>query len=369
MSTSEVSDMKQVDTMDFVLNLEVLNACAHHCEGCFVNRRNKLITTDLDTALSLASEMDEKGMRFREVILSPTDLFSADNAVEVLSDPKFHQLLDIHPKTRITTTAMFEDMDWDKWLAVWKVLDNEEFFRPNMIMEFLVPINPKKILAADPEYLAQFNRALDFMKNNTPKEVDWSFVINVHYDSIIADNYDEITRIAKEDFNTAIEFLPSFFRTGNDASITKHLAEWSSFLREVINEDNYRNTMLTIADKNHNSFNTIVINYKKGDLYISPFIYEQILYTYPGLRVDGVTAAAVIAKNSELLADQFKYATYTDNCMGCNYLSTCIGRNVLSFMEIKDETSCIYPKEILELYNANYTPKFRKCVGSTFGDQ
>ena len=33
MSTSEVANASDIDSMDFVLNLEVLNWCAHHCEG------------------------------------------------------------------------------------------------------------------------------------------------------------------------------------------------------------------------------------------------------------------------------------------------------------------------------------------------
>ena len=153
----------------------------------------------MDVALELAKDLDHKGMRFREVILSPTDLFSAKNSLQILTDPRFQRLLQIHPKTRITTTAMFENLDWDNWLAVWKVLDNPLYFRPDMIMEFLVPINPEKILSRDPEYYAQFKRALEYMEFQTPKEVDWSFVINVHYDPMIAENYDELTRIAKEE--------------------------------------------------------------------------------------------------------------------------------------------------------------------------
>jgi len=369
MSTSEVSDMASVDTMDFVLNLEVLNQCAHHCQGCFVRRRNDLLDVDLDKALDLAKSMSDKGLRFREVILSPTDIFSASNSLEVLTDPRFHKLMNIHPKTRITTTAMFEDMDWDKWLAVWEVLDNEEFFRSNMIMEFLVPINPEKILNGDPVYLEQFKRALAFMETQTPKEVDWSFVLNVHYDPLIAENYDELTRIAKEDFNTTIEFLPSFFRTGNDIFITKYLQQWREFLSDVIHADNYQNIMLTIADKNHNGFNTVVINYRRGKLFISPFIYEQILYEYGDLQVEGFDADSVIAKNSELITKQYAYASGTSECASCEYLSTCVGRNVLSFMEVKNITDCIYPKDILNLYVkgdvSSLAPGVQRCVSKT----
>lgn len=369
MSQSEVSSVQDIDSMDFVLNLEVLNYCAHHCEGCFVRRKNDLLDVDLNVALELAHEMDKVGLRFREVILSPTDIFSATNSIEMLEDKRFQRLLKIHPKTRITTTAMFEDLDWDKWMAVWNVLDNENYFRSDMIMEFLVPMNPEKILSRDPVYYAQFKKALDYMKYETPKEVDWSFVINVQYDPMIAENYDELTRIAREEFNTTIEFLPSFFRTGSDKFITDHLAQWKQFLEEVITDDNFTDTMLTIADKNHNSLNTIVMNYRRGALYVSPFIYEQILYEYPHLKVDGFAARDVFIKGHELLIEQFKYAPQTTECQSCAYLGTCVGRNVLSFMEIKGIKDCIYPKSVLDRYlGSNIDPRstrIQRCASKT----
>lgn len=369
MSRSEVADASDIQTMDFVLNLEVLNYCAHHCEGCFVRRKNDLLDVDLDVAVKLAKSMDRMNLKFREVIISPTDLFSAKNSLDILQDPRFHTLMNIQSKTRITTTAMFENLDWDNWLAVWEVLDNEDYFRSDMIMEFLVPINPEKVLSRDPEYFAQFKKALDFMKYETPKEVDWSFVINVHYDPLIAQNYDEITKIAREEFNTTIEFLPSFFRTGSDKYIENHLNEWKTFLREVVGDHNLSEIMLTIADKNHNSFNTIVTNYRRGKLYISPFIYEQILYEYPELEVDGFTADSLIRKTQELTTDQYKYMKHTTECSTCDYASTCVGRNVLSFMEIKGIKDCIFPKDVLDMYhNSGVSPlteRVQRCASKT----
>lgn len=369
MSTSEVAEAADIETMDFVLNLEVLNGCAHHCNGCFVRRKNNLLDVDLDTALDLAGSMDRAGLRFREIILGPTDIFSATNSLEILEDPRLHQLLSIHPKTRITTTAMFEDMSWDNWLAVWEVLDNPEYFRSDMILEFLVPINPEKILARDEVYYEQFRMALGYMRHETPKEVDWSFVINVQYDPMIAENYDELTRIAREEFNTTIEFLPSFFRTGNDILIGDHLNQWKRLLREVITDDNIGHTMLTIADKNHNGLNTVVVNYRRGNLYVSPFIYEQILYEYDELKVEGHSASAVMSKVGELFKQQLQYAPKTTECENCDYMMSCVGRNVLSFMEIKGIKDCVFPKDVLDRYSAYgidpRTDRVKRCESKT----
>lgn len=351
MSNSEVADAKDIDSMDFVLNLEVLNQCAHHCTGCFVRRKNNLEDVDLDKALALAKDMDSKGLRFREVIISPTDIFSATNSLDILDNPAFQELMSIHPKTRITTTAMFENMNWQNFKDVFAILDDPTKFKSDMILEFLVPMNTEKVINRDEIYLAQFKKALKFLAEETPKEVDWSFVVNVHHDPVFMEHFEELTQIAQEEFNTIIEFLPSFFRTGNDSLIEQHLGVWKDFLSTSVTQDNYKDVMLTIADKNHNGFNTIVTNYKKGKLHISPFIYEQITYDYPELTVDGYTAEDVMDKNTDLIIEQYEYSAKTKSCQGCDYLSTCVGRNVLSFMEIKGITDCIYPKDVLDMYH------------------
>lgn len=364
MSTSEVQDVSQMDHMDFVLNLEVLNKCKHQCTGCFVNRRNSIDDVDLGKALEIATGLADQGYRFREVILSPTDIFSCDNALDILKDPAFHALMRIHPKTRITTTAMFENMDTARFLEIFEVLDNPEFFKPDMILEFLVPINAKKMLAGDVQYLEEHRRALHFLKNNTPKIVDWSFVVNVHYDEEFINNFDELTRIAKEDFDTVIEFLPSFFRTGKNHLIQEHLKTWKEFLRAAVTDDNFKNIMLTIADKHHNSFNTLVLNYRKSELFISPFIYEQIVHGHPALKVEPLTAEAAVERFQESLGEQYLYAAETTTeCGSCSYLNTCVGRNVISFMEMNGLKNCIYPKEVLDRYDnaASLSQRIDRC--------
>lgn len=366
MSTSEVQDASQLDSMDFVLNLEVLNKCKHNCTGCFVNRRNSVDDVDLGTALKIATELSEQGYRFREVILSPTDIFSCDNALEILRDPAFHALMRIHPKTRITTTAMFENLDTKRFLEIFEVLDNPEFFKDDMILEFLVPMNVQKMLAGDLAYLEDHRRAIQFLKTSTPKIVDWSFVVNVHYDPDFIYNFDELTRIAKEDFDTVIEFLPSFFRTGKNHLIADHLQTWKEFLQEAVTDDNYMNVMLTIADKHHNALNTLVLNYRKSELFISPFIYEQIVHNHPSLKVEPLTAEAAVTRFQESLGEQYEFAaTKSTECGDCAYLNTCVGRNVLSFMEMNNIVDCIYPKEVLDRYdNAAATSQRVKRCGS-----
>jgi len=363
MSNSEVKTVFDNDKMDFVINLELLNGCAHACTGCFVNRKNEIVATDVKKALKLAQELTEKGLRFREVIISPTDIFSATNTNDILLNDDFQAMLKLNDKTRITTTAMFNGTDLSDVKRVFDILDNPDYFRTNMIMEFLVPMEADKIVADDAEYFNKHMEIINYFKESTPKVVDWSFVVNVHHDDILIDNFEQITDTVRNKYEGIIEFLPSFFRTGNTDLIIKHLGQWKEFLSNTVNRDNYQKLMVTIADLHHNGFNTIVMNYRKGNLYVSPFIYEQILMADEEMLLDDSNVEKLFDKLGELTADQYRYAHKTEECGTCEYFSTCVGRNVLSFMESKGITQCIYPKDVLDLYSKNTTqsPRLERC--------
>lgn len=362
MSTAEVKTVFDNEKLDFVINLELLNGCAHKCSGCFVNRNNQIETTNVKKAYELAKSLTDEGLRFREVIISPTDLFSANNAEEILLNKDFQAMLRLNDKTRITSTAMFNNTDIADVKRIFSILDNVEYFRKDMIMEFLVPLEADKIISDDSDYYHKNMEIIDFFKTQTTKIVDWSFVVNVHKDVSFLDNFEMISKIVKEKYEGIIEFLPSFFRTGNDSLIERHLEEWKQFLNNTINAENYKDLMVTIADMHHNSLNTIVLNYKKGELYISPFIYEQILFEDENLRIDSLTVKDVFDKIIQETVKQYNYAPKTEECEDCSYLTTCVGRNVLSFMETRNIKSCFYPKDALSLYDSVSPPRIKRCV-------
>jgi len=351
---SNAEDIKQ---MDFVLNLEVLHGCLHHCDGCFVNRNKAPLADDLKNALQIAREMNDKGFRFREVVLGPTDLFSSENIEKTLNDPDFHALMNIHPITRITSASMFET-PLERIKEIFAILDNDEVYRRDMIMEFLVPMDVEKLLYRDEAYYNHIHEVVDFMKNGTPKTVDWSFVININYNPLLEKHFDEITAIVRDEFDTIIEFIPSFFRPNKYKLIEKQLHQWGNFLRKVINEDNYKDIMFTSACKTHNGFNAVILNYKRGKVFLSPFVYEQIMLEDDHLQVFDLSADEILRMNNRLIVDQFNYASQTAECSNCSNLSTCIGRNVLTFMESKKITDCIFPKDVFEQYYNKVVVKY-----------
>lgn len=345
------TNQDNIESMDYVLNLDLLNGCAHLCDGCFINKTKVVHNWEqvLDDALEVASNLAHRNLRFRELVLGPTDFFSAVNTLEVLKSPKFQKLLTFCEKTRITAACVFDGIDRERFLEIFEVLDNQKLYREEMILEFLVPLNTKKMLEHDRQYFEDNKWALNYFQNKTPKVIDWSYVININNNELLKENYERVVDTIKTEFNTILEFNPGFFRTNNNKLISRHLTYWKSFLQEVLEGKDISNFCLTNIDKFHNTANTICLNFIDNGVYFSPFIYEQIIDLNDDFRLESLDANSVIQKHEALQKEGFEYAQKTKQCSECSFLTSCVGRNVLNFMKTKDHTSCLFPEAFREV--------------------
>lgn len=340
-----ITNQDNINSMDFVLNLDLLNGCAHLCDGCFINKTKVVHNWEqvLDDALTVATNLSRKGLRFRELVLGPTDIFSAINTIDVLTHPKFQKLLTLHEKTRITATCVFDNLNKERFEQIFSILDNQDLYREEMILEFLVPLHTKKMLDKDQKYFDENKWALDFFKNKTPKVIDWSYVININNNDLLKDNYDNVVKTIKTEFNTILEFNPGFFRTNNRALIDKNLGYWKGFLQQILQGKDVSNYCLTNLDRFHNTANTICLNFIEGGVYFSPFIYEQIVDLSDDFKLESLDGQAVISKHESLQVEGFNYACQTQQCQDCPALTSCVGRNVLNYMKVKNQTGCLFP--------------------------
>lgn len=346
-SKMALTNTDNIESMDFVLNLDLLSGCVHSCDGCYINK--SYVESDwnnvLENAYEVASNLSKKGLRFRELILGPTDFFSASNTIEVLNNPTFQNLLRIHEKTRITAACIFDDLNKENFEAIFKILDDKSKFKEEMILEFLIPLNSKKIIAKDSGYIEANKWAIDYFGQNTPKVIDWSYVVNIHSNDELKNNYIEVVETIKREFNTIVEFNPGFFRSNNNKLINKNLTYWKKFLQEILANNKITDLYLTNLDMHHNTNNTICLNFYKGGVFFSPFIYEQIIDTEKVFEVFDFGADSIIQKHRNLEVDGYEYAQHTDECSDCQYLTACTGRNVLNFMETKSIKHCLFPEQ------------------------
>lgn len=345
------TNVDNIESMDFVLNLDILNGCVHSCDGCYVRkfRDDNKWEQSLEKAYQIAQNLTNKGLRFRELILGPTDFFSAQNTEAVLKHPTFQKLLQLNKKTRITAACIFDGIDKDHFKKLFSVLDNEELYRKDMILEFLVPLNTKKMLDQDPQYMEDNKWALNFFRQESPKVIDWSYVINIHNNELLRNNYLKAVDIIKTEFNTILEFNPGFFRSNNERVINKNMTYWKDFLSDILDKNHFSEIYLTNLDQHHNTNNTICLNLYNDEVFFSPFIYEQIIDTHETFKVNDLSADAIMKQHIDLQVEGFDYAEKCTDCHSCHYLVACVGRNVLNFMKNKDIKDCVFPEKFKEI--------------------
>ncbi|WPU65623.1 hypothetical protein [Peredibacter starrii] len=345
------TNLDNIENMDFVLSLDILNGCIHSCEGCYVRKVRDVNNWEeaLERAYTIAKGLAGEGLRFREIILAPTEFFSAHNTKEVLLHPTFQKLLQLNEKTRITAACVFDNLNREHFKELFSILDNNELFREKMILEFLVPLNTKKMLAKETKYMEDNKWALDYFKNHSPKIIDWSYVVNIHNNELLKENYMEVIETIKSEFNTILEFNPGFFRSQNNTLIDKNLSYWKGFLQDILEKNDYRNIYLTNIDKHHNTSNTICLNLIENDVYFSPFIYEQIIDTHNVFKLEAMDAHSIMNQHIELQTKGFAYADKTTECSDCQYLTACVGRKVLNYMQNKGIKNCLFPRKFKDL--------------------
>ena len=82
-----------------------------------------------------------------------------------------------HTGARIAAPAKFDLATMDKVKEIFAVLDDEDKYRREMIIEFIMPIGRVDQMLNDDEYFNNVMEKVEFFKNNTPKQMDWSWTL------------------------------------------------------------------------------------------------------------------------------------------------------------------------------------------------
>jgi MoaA/NifB/PqqE/SkfB family radical SAM enzyme len=351
-TVAKVKQFSDYNELGVTINVEALRGCLHSCTGCFVNRVNNYNEHDIVLANQIAKGFADKGFRIKEVVLSPTDPFSAVNTVEILESKLWSNMFSYDPDTLFVSTAYFEKLEITKLEEVFNVFKNSKNYAKDLTFEFFVPMNPTKLIDRDPEYTEQIDKVLTWFREECPYYVDWAFATNVYDSAYLRDNFMELTDIVRDKYDTIIEILPSFFRSNDNELVKKSLKTWGDFSKEVITKDTYRKILWTCGDKYHATSNQITVNIRNGKCYISPFVYEQILYENESMLVEPTTSA-IIKKVEELTEQQYRFAEKHEPCNDCSFLAACVGRNILNILEYERMDGCIYHRPVLDFFETN----------------
>jgi len=358
--------------------LELLSECAHKCKGCFVNKENIYSKTDLVILHDIIRKINSKGMLVDEVVIGPVDFFGAANTEQLMTNPLFYKIF-FDYKPIFATPTTLKQQPW----IIEKKLKLFENFPDNMEVEFLIVFDIKKLAEQDPIYIAELHHKISLL-DRIKQPTCYAFQINAQN----IDKYDlgEISRFVRDEFDTIIDIVPSFFRSQNPKAIKGMLKLWNRTINEQVTEENKNDIQMVIADASHAGFNYTNLVYSRGLFYLAPFLHEIVADTSLYNLINPSQGCFysdldITKKVNQARVDGFKYAEQTTECMDCSNLSSCTSKFVLHFMEHYDIKDCVLPKKALELFNGdmgeqvnqvynwdNYSVEDEMENGTNYGD-
>jgi len=332
--------------------VDFLTTCVHNCRGCFVNKGNTPYTQhDLDLLEHIAASVNDAGMLFDELVVGPVDFFGAANSKQLLMEPKLQKFMATHkPIFAIPTTLRCDDqviLDFVK-------LFNELYPHPYLEFELQVVVDPKQFTTENQEYLDLLKHKIRLFDGMIARVC---YTIQINIQKLTNLSLHTMSLLAMDQFKTIIDYNPSFFRSHNPRTIRTMLNHWNNELERQVTPENRLDIQMVVADWTHGGHNYSNWIISGGNVYISPFIHENVANTTEAFLVpredDNYELSDLLNASADAKRDQFKYADVTDECHSCKYLDTCVSRYVLFYMEKYGMTNCLLPKKVLDLYPKN----------------
>ncbi|WPU65624.1 hypothetical protein [Peredibacter starrii] len=352
---SGTKPLKYTPTVELDIIFDVLDGCDMKCPGCFVERKNKFTTRDLENIHILTQEFLNQGIDANELFLGPTDIFEAGNFDQLVDAPLFDRLVEQYAALTFTSTMLTEHEELKRRV---KKLSN--IMAPyGKRFELFVILDIEKYHAGDKEYLEQFDRNLKVIADidgRLKKQVNIFFIANFYPEMFDNISITELNARIRSDYGTKFKINPSFARAKNAALIEKQSKTLSHLLENQIDDSKIRNVFMNMIDIYFGGDTFHPLSYTDGRLFIAPYFYEFVALKKPELEIrareDGrFYMGDVFAKREELTIQQYAHAEDLPECAGCPFLPNCVSRNHIQFMKMNQITSCVVPKK---LYRSSY---------------
>ena len=346
---------------DVLIQMEVLAGCDHGCLGCFVDKNidpdmNQAI---IDRAKELADGVKRTGLNLREFVIGPTDFFTAENTKSVLNNSVVQDIMREHTGARIAAPAKFDKVSMEKLKEIFAVLDDEDKYRRDMIIEFIMPIGRVAEMLDDDDYYNEVMKKVEFFKNETPKQMDWSWTLqasNVVGKKIDKETYNRIIDKSVNEYETIVEMNPAFSRARNQIIKRNNLFSWNDFLGKVIDKDNANETVMSMANLYCNSINfvglTIVPGKHGPTTHLNVMLHEQAFFLENvNLDVTGLSFEEILQHKNQLVAKGINRSSQVKDCADCQFAVACANRLVFEAQTSLNVNGCVMNKDVLELYN------------------
>jgi len=315
------------------IQLDVLDGCHHKCPGCFVHRRgNASDVHQLNKAKDFIRDITDRGILVDEILIGPTDFLASENFFEVMPN-----LLDIINENSPILAFVSTLIDGDIERFCGFITDNVNL---DTEIEIGIATNPHKFF--DEKYVQHISDMLYYIDQNLKHEVTYTFVVNIKDYGL---DYKKLHDQAVNQFNTILDFIPSVSRSHKANIILETLDKFNDYFN-VLSKDTTLNNIM--VDHSHAGMNYTVLNYKRGEWYLSPFMYENMAIYDKMFKVESFDDVLPIVES------QLKRAEGTE-CNDCPLLFSCYNRKIILLRDYLGVNRCIAPREnmLKNIHNYN----------------
>lgn len=352
--------LKDADSFYLNITFEVLNGCKWSCHGCHVNKevQDGMSGAELEKMLGLLDDFEKNSYKPFIAFVGPTDFFTANNSVEFLRSPGVVEML--HRFKRLSFLTTYLDGETDQINQVCDILNQ---LYSDIELEINISIEPAQILNKKYLTVLQKNKDIVQAKLHKFKDIRTFGIFNVFDYSVtkIAEtlsNYDFLHKEIKHLFETTIDYNFSLGRREDlqGKEFEETVLQISELFDDAISGERVKFLRFSFG-KLTDSLIEKQYNYRNGEFYASPLLYERFVSFKPEFKipVEDWTAREFEEWEHSLQINQYANVFDKEECGSCHYLGSCVDRGVLHLMDAYGIKKCVVARDALDAINFKLT--------------
>ena len=345
------------------VNLEILEGCSYMCPGCFVKRKGNWNPNSIATFHSLAYELkDRDDIVLDDIVIGPTDFYGAQNLEEIINNQRLADAISMIPKDNrniqhnCSILGSLSEKDIEGKI---KAIENSPLGKAVEAWDVQIALDLNRLMN-DQKYLDALDKRVETFKNSS---LNFEISMATNIVQGVEDIIYEAIEFVRTRYETVIEVLPSVVRSFNHSA--KHgnkLFEWNDMLSKLSTDSKRFKEKFHFlqGDVSHKVFHYAVLSIYHGDMYLSPFVYENAQIHTDDFKVDNGwlwlpdadISDYILDKKNEIVQKQIKESSDKE-CGSCKYLNICANRMVPMIMDtvFKGRKECILNKEVIALFD------------------
>ena len=353
----EFTAINQMKQYKIQVNLEILEGCSYMCPGCFVKRRGNWNPQSINLFHSLAYELkDRTDVVLDDIVIGPTDFYGAENLIDIINNPRLADAISMMPKDNRNiqhNCSILGSLSEKDIRGKIKAIEESPLGKVVEAWDVQIALDLNRLMN-DQAYVAALDERLETFKNSSLNfEISMATNIVQGVEDILYSAIEYVRMM----YETVIEVLLSVVRSFNHSA--KHgdkLFEWNDMLTRLAADPyRFKNKFHFLqGDVSHKAFHYSVVSLHQGNMYMSPFIYEnaQLHNDAFKVNVDGSIVDSILNKKNEVVNDQIEHSVDKE-CGSCKYLNICANRMVPMIMDtvFDGRKECILNKSVIGLYD------------------